>query len=231
MTTFSILVPCYNEQERLPASMVRFEQFLKDHPGSEIIFIDDGSTDQTKVLLDKMKEWSNGSVKVVSLYANCGKWAALRTGALYAEKEYCVISDADYSVNLSLELREVGLDGKTVFIGNRYFGNNDIAFKRWLPSRIFNGLTRLMTGLKFMDSQAPFKVWINNRVMKDILLDMYENRFAGDVEFLLLCQHKNIIVRSTMIDYDLMSGSSVNVRKHGMEMFTALSRIRRRKYD
>jgi dolichyl-phosphate beta-glucosyltransferase len=230
MRTYSIIIPCYNEEKRIVKTLGKIKAFLYDHIGSEAIFIDDGSKDNTaNIIMEHIRGWSSLNLRLVKIDKNQGKWSAIRMGVLYADKDYWVTCDADYSIDLH-QIDQLRLDDG-VTIGDRYLGNNKIPFNRRVPGRVFNFLVRALVGIKYGDSQTPFKVVKNDGNALRVIFSMQECGFAGDVEFLRLCDVYSVPVRPVIIDYDAMGGSSVNVRKHAPRMFWALFRIRRHIYE
>jgi glycosyltransferase involved in cell wall biosynthesis len=218
-------VPCYNEEHRIADTVNKLKDFLLKNPGSEVIFVDDGSIDRTEEVIETYK---CRNMKIVSLDHNIGKWGAICVGAGLAEGDYCVMCDADYSVDLKI-LDSIALPymEDRVVIGNRYHSKNFIPIKRKLPGRIFNMLVRNIAGVKYHDTQTPFKVWSNTENLKKIFSSMIETGFAGDVEFLMRCDKLKVPVAMIKIKYTFVEGSSVSLQKHSLPMFKSLWRIRK----
>jgi glycosyltransferase involved in cell wall biosynthesis len=202
---------------------MKIRQFLDIHPGSEAIFIDDGSKDGTGDFISR-KIKSYDDMLCVGYKHNRGKWGAIIFGTTVATKDWCVLCDADYSVDLS-DIDQIPKDS-TVVIGNRYHKGNNIPLKRKIPGRVFNFLARHIAEIDYIDSQTPNKMWSNSKEMRNVFLNMNEEGFAGDVEFLRRCDMQHIDVRTIDVEYIFTEGSSVNVRKHAPKMFGALVRIR-----
>ena len=91
----SIIVPCYNEQEALPIFCERTIAILQSMKISyEILFIDDGSKDETKEILKKVAQ-NNNQIYYLSFSKNFGKEAAMYAGFCNVNGEYVVVMDAD----------------------------------------------------------------------------------------------------------------------------------------
>ena len=77
----NIIIPCYNESTRLPVN--KYLDFLKLNKKVQIIFVDDGSTDNTKNLVNKLSNKFPKQIKILSHKKNKGKGHAVRDGFLY----------------------------------------------------------------------------------------------------------------------------------------------------
>ena len=109
----SIIVPAYNEEQRLPATLERMREYLdgRDEP-YEVLVVDDGSTDSTLSLARSVAAgWPQ--LQVLALPANEGKGAAVRLGMLSARGEHRVFSDADLSTPIEeIERLRARLQGR-----------------------------------------------------------------------------------------------------------------------
>ncbi|TMB46539.1 MAG: glycosyltransferase [Chloroflexi bacterium] len=117
----SIVVPCYNEEQRLPHTIEQIERYLDGKPESyELILVDDGSTDGTRLIMDAAAERHN-AVRVEALPANKGKGRALATGVATAKGSEILVTDADLSTPIEeLDKLQAALDnGAQIAIGSR----------------------------------------------------------------------------------------------------------------
>jgi glycosyltransferase involved in cell wall biosynthesis len=125
----SILMPVYNEEERIADALK--QALAVDYPCEiELVVVDDGSRDGTGEVLGRMDD---ARLRVVTHPRNAGKGAAIKTAADHAEGEYMVILDADleYDPQDIPRLLEPVLDGRsTVVFGNRTFGSHS-AYSFW----------------------------------------------------------------------------------------------------
>src|SRR5687767_9378945 len=96
-TPFSIVIPAYNEQKRLGSTQIEVIEYLKTQFNDfEIIYVDDGSTDEThKLLLEYQHQ--NAEVKILRHKVNYGKGRAVRTGLAAAKGKLVLFSDVDFS--------------------------------------------------------------------------------------------------------------------------------------
>lgn len=100
---FAIVVPCYNESERLETAI--FEDFLKTHPQLTFCFVNDGSTDQTLEVLKKMEHQYPEQVNLIDQEKNLGKANAVRLGmrSILKEKNCDRIAFLDADLSTPLE--------------------------------------------------------------------------------------------------------------------------------
>ena len=153
----SIVIPVYNEVESIDRLYQEIVQSIVTSE-YEIIFIDDGSTDGSSEKIAELIQ-QNQRLKLIQFYRNYGKSAALSEGFKQADGEYIVTMDADLQddpseiKNLINKLEE-GYDLVSGWKKNR----KDPISKR-LPSRLFNFITRLFTGVKIHDFNCGLKIY------------------------------------------------------------------------
>lgn len=165
-----IIIPCYNESERILET--EFLEFVTDNPNFTLLFINDGSTDKTSAVLQKLTE-KHVQINSLSLPENLGKAEAVRTGFLEALKNneftYFAFLDADLAIPLDEFNRLFKL---TVANNNLEFTylskirRVDVAvnqsYKRFLMGRILSALTRLSLKLPVYDTQCGCKLFSKN---------------------------------------------------------------------
>src|SRR5579871_5547580 len=161
----SIVIPAFNEELRLPNTLGKIQAFLAERKlRAEIIVVDDGSTDGTAQLVERIRR-EHPDVRLVSNGQNRGKGFSVRHGILEACGEITLFTDADLSTpieeadKLFGALRE-GYDGA---IGSRAIDRSLIlvhqpAFREFIGI-VFNYLVQFLTGLRFVDTQCGFKAF------------------------------------------------------------------------
>ena len=170
--SLSVVIPTYNELESLTELVSVLKKVLKPHNDWEVLFVDDGSTDDSIVLLTKIVT-SESNFKLIQFHRNYGKSAALAEGFKLAEGEYVITMDADLQddpleiPNLISKLEE-GYDLVTGWKKDR----KDPWTKR-IPSKIANFVTGLITGVKVHDMNCGLKIYRRNVVKS---LDIYGGR-------------------------------------------------------
>ena len=183
--SISVIIPTYNEQGSLAELVESLKDVLKSQKEWEVLFVDDGSTDDSIQLLTEIAN-NESNFKLIQFHRNYGKSAALAEGFKLAEGEYVITMDADLQddpheiPNLISKLEE-GYDLVTGWKKDR----KDPWTKRF-PSKIANFVTGLITGVKVHDMNCGLKIY-RRAVVKSI--DIYGGRhryipaLAGQKQF------------------------------------------------
>ena len=157
----SIVVPVYNEKENLPLLAEAVHNTLDPLNLSwEIIFVDDGSKDESFQVLDKLAASDPGHVRVIALRRNFGQTAAMAAGIDHAEGEIIVLMDADMQndpVDIPRMLKKID-EGYDVVSGWRKH-RQDTFITRTLPSKFANGLISMVTGVHLHDYGCTLKAY------------------------------------------------------------------------
>ena len=158
----SIIVPVYNEEESLPELILWIHQVMALHHLSfEVLFIDDGSNDGSWQVIEKLKS-EFPSVRGTKFLRNYGKAAALHVGFQKAEGDVVITMDADLqdSPEEIPELhRMITKEGFDLVSGWKKKRHDPIS-KRW-PSKIYNRMVRMATGIKLHDFNCGLKAYKN----------------------------------------------------------------------
>lgn len=168
----SVIIPVFNEIGSLPELMDQLRKVLHIYKKWEILFVDDGSTDGSTEFLNDLSR-KDENVTLIQFHRNYGKSAALAEGFKRAKGEYLITMDADLQddpaeiPNLMKKLEE-GFDLVSGWKKDR----KDPISKRF-PSKIFNYVTRIMTGVKIHDFNCGLKIY-RKAVIKT--LDLYGGR-------------------------------------------------------
>lgn len=169
MLCLSIVVPLLNEEESLPELTAWIDRVSREHRLSyEIIFIDDGSTDSSWSVIQSLAA-TNPHVKGLKFQRNYGKSAALNEGFKAAQGAVVITMDADLQDSpdeipeLYRMIREEGYDLVSGWKKKRY----DNALTKNIPSKIYNSVTRRMSGIKLHDMNCGLKAYRKN-VVKSI---------------------------------------------------------------
>lgn len=173
----SVIIPVYNEQESLSELINRLKKELnklKEYHPYEIIFINDGSSDQT---LQKLKSFNDPLIKIVSFRRNLGKATALNIGFERATGEIIATMDGDLQdgpENLLPLLSKID-DGFDLVIGWKK-KRQDSLFGKNIPSKAFNFLVRLISQTPLHDFNSGLKV-MKKEVAREIFLYGELHRF------------------------------------------------------
>ncbi len=152
----SIVIPVFNEQESLPRLYARLRELnLRWHYSWELLFVDDGSGDDSLRILKELKE-RDEHIKIVELDRNYGQHAALAAGFAAASGEIIITLDADLqtdplAIPEFIRLIESGHD----FVSGIRRGSADSWIKRRLPSKLLNYLIGKVTGKPLADYGCP----------------------------------------------------------------------------
>jgi len=224
--TLSLVVPAYNEENRLPPYLDNITAYLKKIKiKHEVIVVDDGSKDQTFTIASQFK-----SVRTISLYENFGKGAAVREGVLAARGRMVLVTDADGSTPIEdfTRLKEALDQGSDAAIGSRYVSGSDIAIKQSLFRRIIsrsgNFLIRSLLGLDFRDTQCGFKLF-ERRAATYLFRNLSNLRFGFDFEVLKKADVIGLKVSEVPVRWSDVSGSKVTFRQT-FKVFKELMRFR-----
>lgn len=224
----SLVIPAYNEEARLGATLQKVRAWLASRPfASEVLVVDDGSADRTASIAAAALDGIPGSV--LGGEPNRGKGYAVRRGMLAARGRTVLISDADLSTpieehdKLAAVMREGSLD---VVIGSRALhgsqGQNPV---RQLMGKTFNRIMRGMTGLPFQDTQCGFKL-LDRAATRPIVERMVVDRFAFDVELLYLCTRAGLRVEEVPVLWQNAAGSKVSLVGDPANMLWDVARLR-----
>ena len=154
----SIVVPGLNEAESLPLLAAQVKEALGPDTAYELIFVDDGSTDQTWRVIEDLHE-SDPAVRGVRLRKNFGKAMALAAGFERARAEVVVMMDADLQddpADLPKMLEKIG-QGLDVVVGWKVDRRDPL--NRRVFSRVFNITVGLVTGVRLHDMNCGFKAY------------------------------------------------------------------------
>lgn len=196
----SIVIPAFNEQERLPSTLKEIVAYLSRRPGaSEIIVVDDGSSDATAAVAAECLRPLGERGRVLRQDVNRGKGASVQRGMLAARGELVLFSDADLSTPIEeLETLEAAVAaGAHVAIGSRAIDRTLIERRqrlgREVSGRVFNWLVRrvLLGGIR--DTQCGFKLFARNCV-QPIFTRQRIVRFGFDVEVLAIARALGFVI-------------------------------------
>jgi dolichyl-phosphate beta-glucosyltransferase len=203
--TTLFVVPCFNEEQRLPAA--EFIAFLQLHPQLMLLFVDDGSRDQTLRVLHSIRDAvGTEQVQILALPNNGGKAEAIRQGMLHvlaAEfQERCPTAligylDADLATPLGevLRLIDVALRRREidVILGSRLSLQGHAVERTWkrkLLGRLFATAASLTMGMGIRDTQCGAKLFRYQNWLSSIFARPFLDRWLFDIEILTRIQQR-----------------------------------------
>ena len=177
----SVIIPVYNEAATLEAVVDRVREASVP---VELIFVDDGSTDGTRQLLQSWSEQPH--VKVLRHETNRGKGAALRTGFAHATGDVVIIQDADLEYDPGdyvWLLQPIVEDRADVVYGSRFSGTDRPVLPLWHQwgNRLITCCSNLLTRLKLSDVETCYKVF-RREVLEQFAPALRENGFGIELE-------------------------------------------------
>jgi glycosyltransferase involved in cell wall biosynthesis len=229
----SIVIPAYNEEQRLPGTIEKLAKYIASHRsnGIDVLVVDDGSSDGTaKLVSEAMRQYS--WLKLVSYRPNKGKGGAVRTGMLQAKGKWRLLTDADLSAPIEEADKLLGIARELHFevvIGSRGL-NRELIERHQSPlreyaGRTFNLCVRMLTGLRLMDTQCGFKLF-SARVAQRVFSLQRLDGFGFDVEVLFLAQRLGFNIKEVATRWSHVDGTKVSMIQDSLRMFTDLLRIR-----
>jgi glycosyltransferase involved in cell wall biosynthesis len=226
----SIIVPSFNEELRLPSSLEKIAAYIrKRRPNTEVIVVDDGSTDKTAAVAEAYKE-KIPSLRVLSNGTNRGKGSSVRRGSLEARGNVILFTDADLSSPIEEgEKLLTELDTHDVAIGSRAVDRSLIeahqSVFREFAGIIFNRIVRVILRLPFVDTQCGFKAFRRERC-RIIFEQQTIERFGFDPELLYLARHHGLSIVEVPVRWAHSPATKVSMMKDSVRMFLDVFVIR-----
>jgi len=226
----SIIVPCFNEADRLRDSLPVLKKYLLQQDFTwEVIFIDDGGSDDTARV--PFEFFDDAQARAIRYEVNRGKGYAVKQGILAARGEIILLTDADFSTPIQEweRLHACLQAGDQVVIGSRSLPDSKVvvhqAWYRELLGKVFNKLIRIIVLRGFIDTQCGFKLF-RREVGVSIFEKMTVDRFCFDVEFLFIARKWGLKIRELPVEWHDVLCSRVQVVRDSSRMLLDAFRIR-----
>jgi dolichyl-phosphate beta-glucosyltransferase len=207
----TLVVPCYNGEDRLPTSLAQITKFLASQSyASELVLVDDASDEPAAGILREFAR-SRPGVTLLRNAVNSGKGASVARGMLQGRGKYRVFTDADLAyppveVNKILRDLEAGADvaiACRVLPESRYVMSPSFfhyLYTRHVMSRVFNAMVRAVLLRGVLDSQAGLKGF-TGVAAETVFSRLTIARFGFDVEALFIAQKHRLTVRQTAVHF------------------------------
>lgn len=225
----SIIIPAYNEANRLPQTLRQVFDFLSSEDYSaEVIIVENGSSDNTYALAQKLTA-TYPNLRVLHNEV-AGKGKAVKRGMLEARGKYRIFCDADLSMPVTEIPRFIPpqLDDDIVIASREVEGAiryNEPEFRHF-TGRIFNFLIRALTLPKLHDTQCGFKSF-RAEIAEDLFSRQSIEGWAFDVEILYIAKLRGYKVTELPIPWHYNAESKINVLRDSFRMFLDLLKIRK----
>jgi glycosyltransferase involved in cell wall biosynthesis len=211
--SISIIIPAYNEETRLPATLKAVRTYLAatEWEFTEIIVVNDGSRDATAAVARA------AGARVLENPGNRGKGYSVKHGVLEAKGDWILVTDADLSSPIG-ELDKLWSAaeraGAQVAIGSRAIDRSLVGvhqpFAREMMGRLFNLVMRLVTGLPFRDTQCGFKLF-EAKAAREVFARQRLEGFGFDVEVLFLAERLGYRAVEVPVRWNNVVGTKVSM--------------------
>ena len=220
---YSIVVPAYNESERLGDTLEQILGYVRRQNWSaEVIVVDDGSRDNTLEIASCFAA-AHPEVRPIQNPGNQGKGYAVRKGMLHARGERLLFTDADLSSPIAeaAKLFAALESGADVAIGSRWLDPSlqfqRQSLKRQALSRIFNLYLRLVLLFPYRDTQCGFKAF-TRRAAAMIFPAQRIYRWGFDAEVLFLAHRSKLKVAEVAVAWGHDERSKIHLLRDGLRM-------------
>lgn len=227
----SVVVPAYNEEGRLPATLARIASYLQGRPDllpAEIVVVDDGSTDATAAIVGQLTAGPGIAVHLVRLERHRGKGAGVRAGLAASTGARVLISDADLATPIE-EIDALIASGVDLASGSRAVNRGLIARRqplaRDLLGRLFNLGLRVLGLTTFRDTQCGFKL-LDGELARRLAGELRLDGFAFDVELLARAARHGASIAEVPVRWYHVDESRVQPLRHGVQMLRDALRLR-----
>ena len=227
----AIIIPAYNEQERLGPTLARIAEYARTLDfDAEIWVVNDGSADDTAKLVRCVAE-SEPLVHLLDCEKNQGKGAAVRRGMLEIDAEWLLMSDADLATPIE-ELDKLWphvSEATPIAIGSRPLKESELEVRqpwyREMMGRCFNLAVRTLGIKGIADTQCGFKLYRQD-VARDIFSRSTIDGFGFDFEVLMIARDLGYNIAEVPIRWQHKEGSKVNLLRDGVRMLRELMLLR-----
>lgn len=228
---YSIVIPAFNEQARIGATISRIMECVQAHEWqAEVLVVNDGSRDRTgDIVRAAAEKYSN--LRLIENPGNRGKGYSVRNGILQARGELVMFTDADLSAPIEeAELLFAAIaNGADVAIGSRWLDRSRQTLRQPLYRRFFgrcfNWLTRLVMHLPVADTQCGFKAF-RREAATAIFIRQRIERWGFDPEILYIALRLGMHVEEVAVTWGHDERSRISYLKDGLKMLEELVRVR-----
>ena len=229
----SVVIPCYNEEQRLPRTVEQIERYLDARKnGYELVLVDDGSGDGTRAVMDAAAK-AHAAVRIEALPRNRGKGRALAVGVEAAKGDEILVTDADLSTPIEeLEKLQAALDrGAGIAIGSRALRASRVEVSqpayRVLMGKGFNLIVQAVLLPGIWDTQCGFKLFRAD-VARRVFAHLSTDGFGYDPEVLYRARRQGVKIAEVPVVWRNSAETKVRPLKSSWDMLKHVVRVRLR---
>ena len=228
---YSIVIPAYNEQARIGATLERVMECIRARGwAAEVLVVNDGSRDRTAAIVSEAAR-EHPNLRLIENPGNRGKGYSVRSGMLQARGGIVMFTDADLSAPIEeAELLFAAIEnGADVAIGSRWLDRSRQTLRQPLYRRFFgrcfNWLTRLIMKLPLADTQCGFKAF-RREAARTIFIRQRIERWGFDPEILYVALRLGMRVDEVAVTWGHDERSRLSYLKDGLKMMQDLLKVR-----
>jgi dolichyl-phosphate beta-glucosyltransferase len=228
---YSIVIPAFNESERIPATLESVVNCIRQHGWSaEVIVVNDGSRDTTAQVVREFAA-NAPEVRLLENLGNRGKGYSVRAGILEAKGEVVMFTDADLSAPIEEAERLFAAiaHGADIAIGSRWLQSSRQTHRqplyRQVFGRCFNVVIRNVMGLKFADTQCGFKAFTREAAQTVFQLQTIE-RWGFDPEILFIALKRGFWIIEVPVSWAHDKRTRISYIRDGFKMLQEIAVIR-----
>lgn len=211
----SIIIPAYNEEDRIVTTLKKTLAYLSAQPySSEVLVVSDGSTDTTGDVVRGFGAAANVSLNFLEYSPNRGKGYAVRYGMVRGEGERLLFMDADYSVEINeVEKGVARLDsGADIAMASRALADSTVTqhqnFVRELSAKLYTFIQNRYLGIRYNDTQCGFKLF-TRAAARDLFSRQRLDSVIFDPEILWLAKKRGYTVAEFPVAWHHMEDSRI----------------------
>lgn len=231
MPRLAVIVPAYNEQDRISPTLARLNEYLGAQAYSwKVVVVSDGSRDRTNQIVTEFAAAHPG-FELVDSHPNHGKGFVVRKGMLETEAEWLLFSDADLAAPIEEveKLWKAVENGVPIAIGSRPLKESNLEIRqpwyREMAGRSFNLAVQLFAVRGIKDTQCGFKLFRQD-VARDVFNRCKLDGFGFDFEALMIARDLGYEIAEVPIRWSHQEGSKVNMVRDGLRMLSELVKLR-----
>jgi dolichyl-phosphate beta-glucosyltransferase len=226
----SVVIPAYNEAERIPGTLLDIDHKLHDAPFTyEILVVNDGSKDNTATVVRKLSQ-AVKNVVLIDNEINKGKGGVVKQGMLEAKGEIRLFMDADNSTSVDqfLNMKPLFEQGADIVIGSRAIKGARLEpaepLIRQIPGKLGNILIQVTNLPGIWDTQCGFKAF-TAKATKDIFPGIKTHGWGFDIEILALGRAMGYKIKEIPVRWVNAAGSKVGISAY-LKVFSENFKIR-----